>query len=87
MANKSLDDLHPLKTMIDCCKVLKNDFSSYVIQHVYRETNMVADSLSKYRLCSVLGVEYFKKPPPWVSKLLLDDLGDCPRFREVAMAT
>lgn len=41
MVNRGLDDLHPLKTLFDCCKVLQNGFSRCVIQHVYRESNMV----------------------------------------------
>lgn len=33
IANKGQDDFHPLKTMIDCYKVLQVGFSKSVVQH------------------------------------------------------
>lgn len=73
MVYKGLDDLHPLKT-IDNCRFLQNGFSTCEIRHVYRETNMVAEILSKCKLGADLGVVYFSQPPPHVSNALGDDL-------------
>jgi hypothetical protein len=33
IANKGLNDFHPLKTLIDCCKVFQVGFSKSVVQH------------------------------------------------------
>lgn len=42
--------------------------------YMYRESNVVVDPLSKYKLCFDLRVEYFEQPPPHVFEFFLDDL-------------
>lgn len=74
-----LDDLHPLKAMIERCKFYQERLSGCEVRHMFREVNMVADILSKLGLCFEVGVEYFLQPPPHVPNTLLDDLCETPR--------
>ncbi|PRQ55003.1 putative ribonuclease H-like domain-containing protein [Rosa chinensis] len=67
LINHGVDELHPLKTIIDCCNSLRRQFWSCEITHVYREINQVADVLSKAGLDTDIGV----MPPPQVMPSLM----------------
>lgn len=47
---------------------------------------MVADSLSKCSIGTEFGVKFFEQPPPQVTSVLLDDLCDVPRSRNIVIA-
>ncbi|PRQ37815.1 putative RNA-directed DNA polymerase [Rosa chinensis] len=83
LVNQEVDELHPLKSIINSCQYLMQKFVSCEVKHVFREINMVADMLSKCSLTEDLGVHFMEQPPPQVINLLLDDLCESPKFRTV----
>ncbi|PRQ45693.1 putative ribonuclease H-like domain-containing protein [Rosa chinensis] len=83
MVKNGVDEVHPLKTILNCCSFLQQKFLSFDIRHTYREVNAVADILSKDRLQAEAGVHVMLHPPPQVINSLLDDLCEFPRVRIV----
>lgn len=47
MVQHGVEEVHPLKSILDCCKFYQAKFTDFKISHVYRELNVVADALSK----------------------------------------
>ncbi|PRQ52155.1 putative ribonuclease H-like domain-containing protein [Rosa chinensis] len=83
LVQHDVDDLHPLKTITDCCQTLQRQLHSCDLKHVYREVNQVADILSKFGLDAEIGVHFMEQPPPQVNSSLLDDLCGSPRIRTI----
>ncbi|PRQ23567.1 putative ribonuclease H-like domain, reverse transcriptase zinc-binding domain-containing protein [Rosa chinensis] len=86
LMNNGVDDLHPLKTVINFCLHLQSSFSECVISHVFQEVNTVADGLSRCNLSAEIGAIYFEQPPPQVTNIVLDDLCEVLKYRKVATA-
>ncbi|XP_024196512.1 uncharacterized protein LOC112199775 [Rosa chinensis] len=82
LLNNGVDNLHPLKTVIDSCLQMKAGFE----ECTYREVNMVADVLSKCSLDTDIGTIYKEQHPPQVINVFLDDLSEVPRSRKVCNA-
>lgn len=81
MINKGLDDLHPLKTMIDNCRFLQNGFSTCEIRHVYRKPTWLLISsrsanlvltLELFVFCNLL---HMSPMHCWMICVTLQDLG------------
>ncbi|KAL6195596.1 hypothetical protein ACLB2K_031214 [Fragaria x ananassa] len=81
MLKKGVDDLY---SVLGRCKFLMDKLSMCDVSHVCREINMMVDILSKSRLGSEFGVQYFQQRPPQVVNAALDDLCDTAKFRNVA---
>ncbi|KAM5549518.1 hypothetical protein ABKV19_000773 [Rosa sericea] len=86
LVNNGVDELHPLKTVIDYCLHIQAGFSECIISHVFREVNTVADALSRCNLSAEIGAIYFEQPPPQITSFLLDDLCEVLRYRKVVTA-
>ncbi|XP_040374675.1 uncharacterized protein LOC121052843 [Rosa chinensis] len=86
LLNNGVDNLHPLKSVIDSCLQMKVGFEDCTVAHVYRAVNMVADVLSKCSLDIDIGTIYMEQPPPQVINAFLDDLSEVPRSRKVCNA-
>ena len=83
MINHGVNELHPLKTIINSCVDLQKTFVNCKVMHIYREINKVADSLAKCRLDGDLDVHSLDQPPVHITQALLDDLCGFPCFRNV----
>ncbi|PRQ26177.1 putative RNA-directed DNA polymerase [Rosa chinensis] len=70
LVNNGVDELCPLKTVIDYCLHLQAGFSECIISHVFREVNTVADALSR---CNLL----LRLVPSTLSNLLHRSLVFC----------
>lgn len=55
--------LHPLSSLISCCKALMRSFQNIPLKHVYRENNMVTDCLAKQSLNHDYGIIEYENPP------------------------
>ncbi|XP_062021276.1 uncharacterized protein LOC133737799 [Rosa rugosa] len=73
--------LHPLGSLISCCRNLIDKFQSFSLRHIYRECNMVADCLAKNSITHAHGVVEFECPPIHVSQAYFEDLDNTVRMR------
>ncbi|KAK9944849.1 hypothetical protein M0R45_010396 [Rubus argutus] len=73
--------MHPLGTLLACCKDLMGKFHSISLKHIYRECNMVADCLAKNSINHEHGIIEFPQPPIHAQSALLDDAGEITRVR------
>lgn len=83
MIAQGVNELHPLKTIINSCIQLQSSFADCNIIHIYREINKVADNLAKFSLEGDLGVHVLVQPPMHITQALIDDICDLPCFRNV----
>lgn len=75
MVNKGLDDLHPLKAMIDIRKFLQNQLCEMLL---ISPLNPVCVLSLEFNICCNL---------LHITTDLLDDLCEIPKFREVTVNT
>ncbi|KAK0606978.1 hypothetical protein LWI29_007229 [Acer saccharum] len=73
LINNNTPLCHPLFSIIEACKVLLNKDWSCKIQHVYWESNRVADSLTNLGHSLDLRLIVFEEPSPLVADRLEDD--------------
>lgn len=79
--------VHPLGSIVSCCRALMGRLNLVSLKHIYRECNMVADSLAKNSLNHEHGVVEFDSPPVHSSQAFLADIDGIPRGRTVAVTT
>lgn len=68
--------MHPLGSLLACCKGLMEKFHYFSLKHIYRECNMVADCLAKHSLNHEHEIVEFPLPPIHAQSVLLDDAGE-----------
>ncbi|KAK9929512.1 hypothetical protein M0R45_026608 [Rubus argutus] len=84
--SQSCNDLHPLGSLLACCKKLIQTFTSISIVHIYRECNMVADALAKNGINHDHGAIFLDNPPYYASHAYSDDLEDTIHTRRFLIA-
>ncbi|PRQ17987.1 putative ribonuclease H-like domain-containing protein [Rosa chinensis] len=77
--------LHPMGSLICCCKNLIRNFLCFSLKHIYRESNMVADCLAKESINHDYGIIEFDSPPTHASSAYLDDLDGATRQRRISV--
>ncbi|XP_040372858.1 uncharacterized protein LOC112194030 [Rosa chinensis] len=75
--------LHPMGSLIRCCKNLIRGFLCFSLKHIYRESNMVADCLAKESINHDYGIIEFDGPPIHASSAYIDDLVGVTRQRRI----
>ncbi|KAJ1410078.1 Ribonuclease H domain [Sesbania bispinosa] len=65
---------HPCFSLISSIRSSLNSFPHYVVSHIHREGNSVADALARLGHSFPLGLHIFSIVPPSVSTLLLADV-------------
>jgi ribonuclease HI len=76
--------LHPLGSLLACCSNLMNKIHTVSLKHIYRECNMIADSLAKNSINHEHGVIEFVCPPPHALQAFIDDSEDMTRPRRTS---
>jgi ribonuclease HI len=82
----SNNDLHPLGSLLACCKKLLQKFISVSVVHIYRECNMVADALAKNGINHEHGVIFLDNPPCYACHAYSDDLEDITHTRRIPVS-
>ena len=72
---------HPLGILIANCKALMHSFDTYVVQHIHRKRNMVADTLAKRSTDQDLGLCRLPFAPSFVNVCMLEDIAGLERPR------
>ncbi|CAL9021082.1 unnamed protein product, partial [Prunus brigantina] len=65
---------HPLAALLSNCGQMLRHVESWVIQHIFREKNGLADCLAKWSQNLDLNIQFFTSAPIWASSALADDL-------------
>lgn len=66
--------MHPLDSIISNYITLMVKLSSISLKHIYRECNMVVDSLAKNSLSHEHGFVDFDAPPAYSTQAFFDDI-------------
>ena len=74
-------DLHPFGTLITNCQWLMEKFDHCMLYHIYRERNVVADSLAKSSILGATGLHILTEPPTHIDHMLKDDSAGIGRTR------
>lgn len=76
-------DLHPLATLIDNCRILMRSFDHWNLHHVHRESNVVVDLLVKDNITCSRGTIFFGHPPAHIVVVVLDNIDGVEKSRSM----
>lgn len=71
--------MHPLGSLLACCKALMDKLNVVSFKHIYRKCYMVADSVAKNNLNHDFGIMNFDSPPTHAVGAFIDELGEVSR--------
>lgn len=77
LMTNDVDGLHPLEGLLNNCTFLQSQFQEIEIHHIYREQNMVADSLSKCSRGTELEIQFQSNLLHKSLKLFMMICGQC----------
>lgn len=78
-------DLHPLATLIDNCRILMRSFDHCNLHHVHHESNVVVDLLVKDNITCSRGTMFFGHPPVHIVVVVLDNVDGVEKVRSMSL--